>query len=126
MVTKALSLLQEDKFKALNGDTLPYILKHLELDVIKAIADLNRDKKGFIKACMLARVDDTLKPFVDKPAEFRAQLRAMGAVVGGSLALELVMSMPWEANGMDIYVPKEKLVAMRRYLAVEEGYGVER
>lgn len=71
------------------------------------------------------RVRAGLRPWIDNYEPFRAMLRDLQAVVGGSAALNVCINLLDEPHDLNVFVPRYCADPMIRHLKKGEGYKIQ-
>lgn len=95
-----------------------------DLDVVMLVSRLNRYLRQQVKTYLIRRYHVTIQPWIRDPLAFRTAMRKASAIIGGSVALKMILTEKWSAKNLNIYVPKDRTNDLIAYLIQHEGYEV--
>ena len=103
-------------------DILPHLLDLLYLDEILVISQVSRLLYDITQTYIKGRLRAAVCPWIGHFHEFRNILRAVQAVVGGGVALDVCVRSSETPGDLNIFVPRQGSDDMIGFLKDTEGY----
>lgn len=106
-------------------ENLDPVLDNLDIRGVLRIGDLCQDKRQYIRTYILKRVKFSLKPWLVKGHEFLNVLRASLGVIGGGVALDVILAATWHPENLDLFMRFNDTYRIVHFLVNNEGYRVD-